>query len=138
MGGRGASSAARGGIRAESNAQFSDAKRYAERAGATAVRYTDHNGTVLTAVKENGEWRDKPITQTGRIYNAAYSADVANYAKMSTADLQSELKKQQSISNENYWGFTRKAASMSGSSVSAMSQADVNVKHIQQVLRRRK
>lgn len=138
MGGRGSASAA-GKTSAESKAQLSDAQKYAERAGATAVRYTDENGNITESVLVGrGKWVNQPITQSNRIYNAQYSPNVAEYAKMSTTDLKAELKRQQDISTSSYVKFTRAAASRSGSEINAASAADVRIKEINQVLRRRK
>ena len=82
MGGRGASSGSGGARAKENNAQLKDAQFYAQTRGATAVRFTNHDGTVTQSVLEGGEWVNKPITQSGRIYNAQFSSEVEAYAKM--------------------------------------------------------
>lgn len=138
MGGRGSSSGAKGGARAKENsAQLKDAQFYAQSRGATAVRFTNHDGTVTQSVLEGDKWVNKPITQTSRIYNAQFSTDVENYAKMSTGALKSELKKQQEISTSAYVRFTRAAASKSGKQADSFASADVKIKQIKQVLRRK-
>ena len=139
MGGRGSASAAGRSANTENQAQFSDAKIYAERVGATAVRYTDESGKVTESVLvSKGNWNNQPITQNSRIYNAQYSPSVAEYAKMSTADLNAELKRQQEVSTSSYVKFTRVAASKSASEVKVFSEAERKIKEIKQVLRRRK
>lgn len=137
MGGRGSTSGV-GGARAKENiAQLKDAQFYAQSRGATAVRFTNHDGTVTQSVLEGGKWVNKPVTQTSRIYKAQFSADVENYAQMSTETLKSELKKQQEISTSAYVRFTRAAASKSGSQADSFAAADVKIKQIKQVLRRK-
>ena len=138
MGGRGSSPGAKGGARArENDLQYKDAQFYAQTRGATAVRYTNPDGTVRQSVLENGKWVDKTITQTGGIYNAQFSVDVENYAKMKPEALQAELKKQQAISTDAYVISTRSAASRTGSQVSKFASADVKIRQIKQVLRRK-
>ena len=112
----------------EDDAQFNDAKRYALIRGAKYVEYTDANGKVRKDVTGN---------KTGGTYRTSYSDDVANYAKMSTNELQSELKDLQDVSTSNYMKFTRAAASRSGSLLSTTANADTQIRMIKQVLRRR-
>lgn len=138
MGGRGSSSGAKGGARAkENNAQLKDAQFYAQTRGATAVRFTNHDGTVTQSVLEGGQWVNKPITQSGRIYNAQFSPEVEAYAKMPVDALRNELKKQQEISTSAYVKFTRVAASKSGSQAGTFASADLKIRQIKQVLRRK-
>lgn len=101
------------------------------------MRYTNPDGTVRQSVLENGKWVDKTITQTGGIYNAQFSVDVENYAKMKPEALRAELKKQQDISTDAYVISTRSAASRTGSQVSKFASADVKIRQIKQVLRRK-
>lgn len=140
MGGRGASFGGGGGNskislsqaqerKLEDNAQFQDAKHFGYTRGAKTVEYTDRNGKTRKA--ETGR-------TNGGVYRAQFSEQTANYSKMSTSELQQELKRQKEISDTSYQKFTRKAASKSGSLVSDFSSADVKIKQIQQILRRRK
>lgn len=142
MGGRGSSS----GIRAresssgvtlndknarklEDTAQFNEAKHYAYTRGAKKVEYTDSSGKIRKA--ETGR-------PNGGTYRISYSEEVANYAKMSTTELESKRSEYQKTSDENYQKFAHSAASKSKSQVIAFASADSQIKMINQVLRRRK
>lgn len=57
---------------------------------------------------------------------------------MTEAELTTELKKQQSISDENYMKFARSAASKSSSQVESFAKADEEIRAIKQVIRRKK
>jgi hypothetical protein len=57
---------------------------------------------------------------------------------MSLKRLESELKKQQAISDKNYMMFARSAASKSASQVNAFANADTELHAIRQALRRKK
>lgn len=133
MGGRGSSSgialSAAQERKLEDTAQFNDAKHYGFTRGAKHVEYTDSNGKIRKA--DTGR-------PTGGTYRTSYSEDVANYAKMSTAELESKRSEYQKISDENYQKFARSAASKSASQVAGFASADSKIKMINQVLRRRK
>lgn len=140
MGGRGGSSGKAGGggqaqlsekqmLKIENDSQFEYAKFYGYTRGAKSVEYTDSEGKVRKA--ETGR-------QTGGVYRTSFSQKVADYARMSTSELETALQKQQNISDTNYQGFTRLAASRSGSLVNSFANADVEIAAIKQVLRRRR
>ena len=133
MGGRGSSSgialSAAQERKLEDTAQFNDAKHYGFTRGAKHVEYTDSNGKIRKV--DTGR-------PTGGTYRTIYSEDVANYAKMSTTELESKRSEYQKTSDENYQKFARSAASKSKSQVIAFASADSQIKMINQVLRRRK
>lgn len=132
MGGRGASgnrAVVKASGKTENLAQLNDAKREGYRLGAKYYEYTDNQGNIQKG--ETG--RD-----SGGTYKAQYSEQVANYAKMSTKALEAERTRLKGISDENYQKFTRSAASRSGTMVSSFTNADNQIKMINQVLRRRR
>lgn len=140
MGGRGSSfGGGGGGIRKESELQFDDAKTAATIARAKYVEYTDFQGKEHYAENIGGNnWRTVSKKPESGVYRAKYDEDVTRYSKMSREQLTSELKRQQEKSNAGYWDFSRRAASQSGSGLKSMTEADVQVKKIKQVLRRKK
>lgn len=97
--------------------------------GAKTVEYTDSNGKVYKS--ETGR-------ENGGTYRTEYNPKVAQYSKMTTQQLENELKKQREVSDDNYQRFTRQAASRSGSLVRSMTNADEEIRAIRQVLSRRK
>lgn len=58
--------------------------------------------------------------------------------EMSTERLFEELKLQKTISDENYWGFTRCAGSKCSGYLKAMANADEKIRKIKEEIRRRK
>lgn len=134
MGGRGGS----GGIaltsrqqhRIEDSMQKNDAIQNGLRARAKYYEYTDSSGKI-----HKGETGANTL---GGVYRAQYSEGVAAYSRESTASLEKERAKLKAISDENYQKFTGSAASKSGSLVSAFANADVKIRMIDQILRRRR
>ena len=68
----------------------------------------------------------------------SYNQKVADYAKMSEAQLESQLRKVQEKELEGNWGFTRRAASTSGSALQTQLNATAEINAIRQALRRKR
>lgn len=116
--------------RIEDAAQLNDTIQNGLRAGTKYYEYTDAEGKI-----HKGETGAKTA---GGIYRKEYSAQVASYSRMTTAQLEKEAERLQEISTANYQMFAVSAASRSASQVKAFSNADKRLNMIRQILRRRK
>lgn len=112
----------------ENQLQFEEAIHFGRTRGAGSVEYTDSEGNV----------HKEKIKDEGGVYKASFNPKIEQYNKMTEAELTTELKKQQSISDENYMKFARSAASKSGSQVKSFAKADEEIRAIKQVIRRKK
>lgn len=68
----------------------------------------------------------------------SYNQKVADYAKMSEAQLESQLRKVQEKELEGNWEFTRRAASTSGNALQTQLNATAEINAIRQALRRKR
>lgn len=129
---------------AESAAQLRDTIYSAALKGARYYEYKDASGKTVTGETYKaftGEYRERVQQRAtiNRAYKAEYDTDVAKYAEMPDAQLEAELKRYQSQSNDADWAFRMgRAHSALGGAAMRLLDAEKEIGMINRVLERRK